>query len=85
MSDEAFTHDELIAALTAAQPATGEDDPAAMTVRELVTATGRGDVVVARRLRGLIDAGLVEVVRRPWTRIDGARTTVPAYRLMKKG
>ena len=77
---EAFTHDELIAALTAARP--GVDDPKALTVRELVAATGRGNVVVARRLRGLIDAGLVEVVRRPLTRIDGAQTTVPAYRLV---
>lgn len=81
MSKELFTHDELIAALTAAWP--GEDDPAAMTVQELVRATGRGEVAVARRLRGLIEAGQVEVVRKPWLRIDGAQTTVPAYRLVQ--
>jgi len=29
----------------------------------------------------LIDAGQVECVRVPMMRIDGARTTVPAYKL----
>lgn len=78
-----FTHDELVAALTAAQP--GEDDPAAMTVQELVRATGRGEVTITRRLRGLLETGQVEVVRKPWTRIDGAQTTIPAYRWVKTG
>ena len=76
---EIFTPDELIAALTAAQP--GTDDPAAMSVQELVAATGKNAVLIARRLRRLIESGQVEHVRKPWTRIDGIQTTVPAYRL----
>lgn len=80
--NETFTHDELIAALTAAQAA-GDEDPAAMTVQELVQVMERNEVLVARRLRRLIAAGQVEAVRKSMTRIDGVRTTVPAYRLVK--
>lgn len=80
---ETFTPDELIAALTSARRGP-EEDPEAHTVQELVKATGRSEVIVARRLRELMDAGLVECVRKPWVRIDNVMTTVPAYRLRRQ-
>ncbi len=72
---------ELIAALESARENQVDSDPAAMTVRELCTLTGRSEVTTARRLRTLIEAGRVVCVRIPWTRIDGARTHIPAYKL----
>lgn len=80
---ETFTHDELIAALTSARKG-AEQYPEAYTVQELVRATGRNEVIVARRLRGLIEAGLVESVRKTMVRIDNVMTTVPAYRLRRQ-
>ena len=73
---------ELITALEAARPS-ATDDPAAMTVRELCNLTGRSEATTTRRLRTLIEAGRVVCVRIPWTRIDGARTHVPAYKLTR--
>jgi hypothetical protein len=78
-----FTPDELIAALTAARAGVAEDDPAALTMRELSAATGKSNVYLARIMEGLIKAGRVECVRKPWTRIDGMVTSVPAYRLKR--
>jgi hypothetical protein len=72
---------ELITALEAARENQIDSDPAAMTVRELCALTGRSEVTTARRLRTLIEAGRVVCVRIPWTRIDGAKTHVPAYKL----
>jgi len=71
---------ELISALEATR-GNVDDDPAAMTVRQLCALTGRSEVTTARRLRALIEAGRVVCVRIPFTRIDGARTHIPAYKL----
>lgn len=79
---ETFTTDELIVELLKARQAPG-DDPTALSVRELVQITGKSAMYVTRYLRVLIDAGQVEVVRKPWTRIDGTQTTIPAYRMVE--
>ena len=71
---------ELISALEATR-GNVDDDPAAMTVRQLCALTGRSEVTTTRRLRALIEAGRVVCVRIPFTRIDGARTHIPAYKL----
>lgn len=73
--------DELINALEAAREGGISEDPAAMTVRELCTLTGRSEATTTRRLRALMEAGRVVCVRIPWTRIDGAKTHIPAYKL----
>lgn len=73
--------DELINALEAAREGGIDDDPAAMSIRELCALTGRSEVTTARRLRALMEAGRVVCVRIPWTRIDGAKTHIPAYKL----
>ena len=52
-----------------------------MSIRELCALTGRSEVTTARRLRALMEAGRVVCVRIPWTRIDGAKTHIPAYKL----
>lgn len=74
---------ELISALEAAR-GNVDDDPAAMTVRQLCALTGRSEASTTRRIRALIEAGRVVCVRVPWTRIDGARTNVPAYKLAQE-
>lgn len=71
---------ELISALEATR-GNVDDDPAAMTVRQLCALTGRSEATTTRRLRALIEAGRVVCVRIPFTRIDGARTHIPAYKL----
>ncbi len=79
---ETFTTDELIVELLKARQAPG-DDPTALTVRELIQITGKSAMYITRYLRVLIDAGQVETVRKPWTRIDGTQTTIPAYRMVE--
>ena len=79
---ETFTTDELIVELLKARQAPG-DDPTALSVRELVQITAKSAMYVTRYLRVLIDAGQVEAVRKPWTRIDGTQTTIPAYRMVE--
>ncbi len=74
---------ELISALEATR-GNVDDDPAAMTVRQLCALTGRSEASTTRRIRALIDAGRVVCVRVPWIRIDGARTNVPAYKLTQE-
>lgn len=73
--------DELITALESAREGGISEDPAAMSIRELCALTGRSEVTTARRLRALMEAGRVVCVRIPWTRIDGAKTHIPAYKL----
>ena len=73
--------DELINALEAAREGGIDDDPAAMTVRQLCVITGRSEATTTRRIRALMEAGRVVCVRIPYTRIDGARTHIPAYKL----
>lgn len=77
MSD--FTIEELIDALEQARIDGAEAQ--GVRVQELRAATGCAEATLTRRLRVLIDAGLVEYVRVPHTRIDGVRTTVAGYRL----
>ena len=79
---ETFTTDELIVELLNARQAPG-DDPTALTVRELIQVTGKSAMYITRQLRVLIDAGQAEVVRKPWTRIDGTLTSIPAYRMVE--
>lgn len=79
--NDAFTIEELLAALEAARTSIS-DDPAAMTIRQLREITGHGEVTMARQLRTLIEAGRVVCVRIPFVRIDGTQTTVPAYKLV---
>ncbi len=73
----------LIAILMAARRGP-EEDAAAFTVLELAEMTGMGNTSITRRLRKAIEAGMVECVRKPWVRIDGVETTVPAYRLRRR-
>lgn len=72
---------ELIRALEAARNGEIDDDPAAVTIRQLCNTTGRSEAAISRRLRTLIEAGRVVCVRVPWIRIDGVHTHVPAYKL----
>jgi hypothetical protein len=83
VTTEHFTLDELLTALTGATLTDAPDAPDAATADELAAATGRSLVAMRRALRRAIDAGRVECIRRPYTRIDGARVTVPAYRVRK--
>lgn len=78
-----FTEDELIMALRVASREP-EEDSAAHTMRDLIAMTGMGKARLRERLRKLIESGDVECVRRPVTRIDKVRATVPAYRLLRR-
>ena len=60
------------------------DSCRAFTTRQIKEATGWSLSHVADELRKLIDTGRAECVRIPITRIDGCRTTSPAYRLVKR-
>ena len=79
---DSFTTDELLAELLNARQAPG-DNPTALRVRELIQITDKSAMYITRQLRVLIDAGQAEVVRKPWTRIDGTQTTIPAYRMVE--
>ncbi|MCD6385914.1 MarR family transcriptional regulator [Candidatus Sumerlaeota bacterium] len=74
-----FTLDELIKTLGIRQ-SEGEG----LTVRELTKATGWSRSFLHCRLRDLIEKGIVEVVRKQITRIDGYSVNVPAYRLREE-
>ena len=74
--------DELITALETAREGSINDDPTAMTVRQLCEMTGRSEVTTTRRIRALMDAGRVVCVRISFVRIDGVRTNIPAYKLV---
>ena len=79
MNVDTFTLDELLAALAGAQPDAGAAD--GIRLQDIKAATGWSEATVGRQLRRLIDAGRLECVRIPFTRIDGVRTMVPAYRV----
>jgi len=80
---DVFSADDLIATLMAARR-DGEAGADAFTVIELAELTGMGSASIVRKLRKGIKAGEMECVRKPFVRIDGAVTTVPAYRMRKK-
>jgi len=75
--------DELITALETAREGSINDDPTAMTVRQLCEITGRSEVTTTRRIRALMEAGRVVCVRISFVRIDGVRTNIPAYKLVE--
>lgn len=83
IESETFSTEDLIAILMAARRGP-EEDAAAFTVLELAEMTGWGGTSVTRRLRKAMEAGEMECVRKPFVRIDGVATTVPAYRLRRK-
>lgn len=56
------------------------EDNAALTVRELAVALGRGENWVRASLRTAIDAGVWEVVRVTRKNIIGAQQAAPGYR-----
>lgn len=82
-ASDTFTLDELLTALTGATLSNATDAPDAATADELAAATGRSLAAMRRALRAAINAGRVECVRRPYVRIDGARVTIPAYRVKR--
>lgn len=79
---DTFTLDELLQALSGPHDDAQQHD--AVRMADLITATGRGELSLSRDLRRLIEAGKVECVKIPYTRIDGTRVRVPAYRVVKR-
>jgi hypothetical protein len=75
-----FTQDELIAALQAAAPDDGDENADAKSAVELAEelCISRGEAI--KRLTPLVRDGRVVCVRKRYIRIDGTRTTIPAYR-----
>lgn len=62
-----------------------EIKPNGFTVREMVVETGQSENWCRNKLRELIDEGKVACVGRTTvTRIDGTKTPVPAYNLVRK-
>lgn len=84
MMDETFTIDELLDVLVGASQSTQDAPPGALTMKQLQQHfPGRSVTFIANMLRPQIESGRVECVRVPFRRIDGTRTTVPAYRLVE--
>jgi hypothetical protein len=80
-----FTVDELLAVLTGAQPSPEVPD-GAYTMKHLrQMMPGRSVQYIANLLRPHVESGAIECIRVPFVRIDGARTSVPAYRLRQGG
>ena len=77
-----MTEEDLIAALEAArhEASTAEG---ALTVEELMQTMGISKNLVRKKLRGLHDAGALQVVRRRGSTISGQTKWVPAYRLLR--
>lgn len=82
MTTEMFTIDELLLALQDAK-STDDDQPDAVRMEDLIAAANMGKDKVRAQLIPLVRAGRVECVKVRHTRIDGAVTWVPAYRLVK--
>lgn len=76
---DTFTIDELLQALSGTQDDGAAHD--AVRMADLIQATGRSELSLTRDIRRLIEAGKVECVKVPYTRIDGTRIRVPAYRV----
>lgn len=80
MERVSLTEAEIVQALTdAMSQAEGGDD--GMTVAEMEAATGAGNRRVRLALRKLMEAGKLEVGRRPTTSLVGARVFTPVYRV----
>jgi len=82
MQTETFSLDELLATLEGAR-IQNDTAPAGVMLNELAAATGRSKNSLAKDLRILTDTGKVVPVRVPYVRIDGQRTMVSAYRLVR--
>ena len=80
MASVTITHEEWFAELERIGVLAGDADGA--TVTELVDASGRGDNWVRNKVRLGIRAGVIEIVRKQMTTIDGRQTLVPAYRMI---
>ena len=78
---DTFTLEELLTALQGA--ATTDEQPDAVRMEDLIAAANMGKDKVRSQLIPLVRAGRVECVKVRHTRIDGAVTWVPAYRLVK--
>lgn len=79
---DTFTLEELLTALQGAMT-DGDDQPDAVRMEDLIAASPFGKDKLRAQLIPLIRAGSVECVKVRHTRIDGAVTWVPAYRLVK--
>lgn len=77
-----ITQDDILEALRAAvaQQAT-HDGPAGVTGPECAKAWGLSPLTARQKLRGLLDAGLAEVVTVNRVRMDGIANRVKGYRL----
>lgn len=75
-----FGLDELLAALQGAQ-VDGETTTASFTTYELRELTGFNEDKLRARLRVLRDRDMIECVKKPYVRLDGATVRVAAYRL----
>lgn len=72
------TEDDLIAALMAVD-ASDANPHGALTMGELVAATGIGSTTLRHRLRVLHDAGRLGVTRVAHLALDGRTLPLPAY------
>lgn len=77
------TVSEILAALAAhTSEANANDLPNTFGGEQIRRAMHWGNERFPREMRALIEAGVVRVVHRQAVRIDGRRTTVPAYHFM---
>jgi len=79
-----MTEAELLAAIETALSTT-ESPEGAMTMQELMAASGANEKAMRTRLRALKNAGRLEVVRVGRENLAGYVTPVPAYRLVDAG
>lgn len=81
MESVRVTEAELIEALRAAS---APDSPAdALTMQQIIGATGWGEKRARRHLHALVASGDAEVVSVQRTNLIGVLVTVPAYRLTR--
>ncbi len=83
-TDETFALEGLLRVLQEAQRAPDDAPVDAIRTETLCAALGRSRPWVHRRLRALMDNGLVEHVRVPYRTIDGRLGSVSAYRVIRQ-
>jgi len=76
-----FTMDELVDEIRAGLPCFDSDGA---TSQEIADALDVSKDTVTKRLKTLKAAGLIAVVRKYSTSLDGRTITVPAYKLIRK-
>lgn len=74
-----MTEQELLDALRAALPS-AEHDQSALSMVEIAERLGMSRAAAHKRVVPLVRSGQLVCVRKRMTRIDGARSLVPAYR-----